>query len=328
MGTARASASQQPIVTYIAISLKGQYAQHLIAGTKGKRYSINVYGIGFDSASTIVVNGQAVPTRLADTNELSARLAGIKLNPGVLSLQVVNADGHASNFQTLDVVTDPAVLAVRSISKNNGPIGAQVVLTGIGFAPTGNRVTFVRPAQPAEQESAAEVASSDGTSLTFSIPPSLCRCEPPCAAPCNETAAAEYRIFVSNAGGTSSSVGFLVTSSAGPIGVWGADTTSQGFLGLKVTVTDSQINIEGGCFAGLSTTTLTTDAYGNFNVAGFYWIEAGPVLIVPFLKEAQFSGSISGSTMTLTITVSGSSTPAGPYTMAFGDDVRVSHPCV
>jgi hypothetical protein len=328
IGRRSASASQQPVVTFIEVLLKGQYAQRLIAGTKGKRYSINVYGVGFDSASTVVVNGQELPTRLSDTNELTARLSGIKLIPGVLSLQVVNADGQGSNFETLDVVTDATVMAVSSISKADGPIGTQVTLTGFGFEPSGNRVSFVRTARPSEQGIAAEVDSSEGTKLTFSIPPSLCRCAPPCVAPCIETAAALYRVFVTNASGVSTSVGFLVTSASGPIGVWGAETDSQGFLGLKVTVTDSQITVEGGCFAGLGTTTLTTDASGNFNVPGFYWVEVGPVRLVPFLKQAQFSGSISGSTMTLTITIDGSPSPAGPYKMVFGDDVRVSHPCV
>jgi len=324
-----AATSQQPVVTKVYPLFKGRQVQSIIAGAKGKRYWLEVYGVGFSSASTVVVNGQTLPTQLTDTNELTARLSHIDLTPGALSIQVVNPDGQASNFQTLDVVTDPAVVAVRSISKTNGPVGTQVNLTGIGFAPAGNQVTFVRVGAPTEGGIAAEADSPDGTNLTFSIPPTLCRCVPPCVEPCVATAPAQYRVLVTNPNGTSSSVGFLVSSASGPIGVWGADRDSSGFLGLKLTVTDTEIAVEGGCFGGIATATLTTDEAGNFSLPGFLATEAGPVGPVANLRLVQLSGSIKGSTMVLTITGSDSTmAPIGPFTLSFGLSAQISHPCV
>jgi hypothetical protein len=323
-GNGLADASRQPVVTLIQIFFKGHQAEQFIAGKKAKRYSLSIYGAGFDSSSTVVVNGEAVPSELVDTNQITARLSGIQLNPGVESLRVVNADGQASNFLTLDVVTDPSVLAVTSISKATGPIGTQVTLSGIGFGTSGNVVRLVRTSEPAHKGIAAQAESPNGRDLTFSIPSLLCPCVG-CAAACIPTAAAEYRVFVTNENGTSTSAGFLVTPPGGPIGVWGY---SPGFPPIKVTVTDSEISIEGGCFAGLSTTTLITDEAGNFSVAGFYASLAGPVRLTPALRPAKFSGSINGNTMTLTFTVDGISMPIGPFTLTFGNDVKIANPCV
>jgi hypothetical protein len=52
---------------------------------------------------------------------------------------------------------------------------------------------------------------------------------------------------------------------------------------------------------------------GTFDVDGTYRIEVGPVSIDP-PPPAHFSGSVSGSTLTLTVTPSGS-IPKNTYTM-------------
>src|SRR5215471_13640837 len=69
--------SQQPVITSVSIAFKGQSVDHIMADTKAKRYTVSVFRIGFDSSSSIVVNGQALQTELAGPNELTARLKGV-----------------------------------------------------------------------------------------------------------------------------------------------------------------------------------------------------------------------------------------------------------
>ena len=323
-----ANESQEPVITSVSIAFKGQPVSYIIAATKAKRYTVSVFGIGFDSSSTIVVSGQALQTELTGPNELTARLKGIVLTPGVLSLRVVDAGGQSSNAKTLDVVTDPARLAVEAISRTNGPVGTEVTLTGHGFTATGNQITFARASgSPAHGVVPMPANSTDGSHLTFTVPPALWPCLACAGAPFG-TDAAQFRLFVTNATGTSNSIGFLVSSATGPIGVWGAATNSQGFLGLKVTVTDTEVDIEGGCFAGFIAATLTTDEAGNFSARGFYSVEAGPVGGVAHLTEAKFAGSIQSNMMVLTIRVTGQASPIGPFALNFSNDVVVLHPCV
>jgi hypothetical protein len=79
-----------------------------------------------------------------------------------------------------------------------------------------------------------------------------------------------------------------------------------------LSVTDAQCDLAVGCGHGqFPKPTIRAD--GRFDVDGTYRIEVGPVSINP-APPAHFSGSIVGSTLTLTVTPSGSLPPAS-YTM-------------
>jgi hypothetical protein len=117
----------------------------------------------------------------------------------------------------------------------------------------------------------------------------------------------------------SNSLSLLVSSPTGPIGVWGEP-------GVEVEVTDTQVTISGLCFVGQIPDTLTTDSMGNFKLAGTVTPMIGPS---GQGRPATYEGTISGNVMTLTLTITmteGSST-LGPFTLTFGDEARVVHPC-
>jgi len=412
-------------ISGVQVFLNGQPVAELAAGTRGKRYTVEIIGVGFDASAKVFVNGSKVPVLTSAQNHMTARLKGVVLVAGQITLQVVNPDGETSNAVTLDVASDPSVLSISSVSPVTGMVGTQVTVTGVGFTPTGNMIQMVGIVLTTLRGVTGPVASPDGKTLTFHIPSALCPpcafSTPPCLAPCFVVSPGTYRLSVTNSNGVSNSVlflvsavsissvspdngpigtqitlagvgftpdgnvvefdkasdpntggfitplqsadgktltfnvpdsllppcflngckipntpltpgsyqitvlngnglsnrvSFLVDSPGGPIGVWG--TTGE-----KVTVTDTQVIVEGLCFSGLIQQTLVPDAMGNFNLSGTFTPLVGPSAVP---RPAQFLGSISGATMTLNITT-GSQT-LGPVTLTFGNDVPIFHPCV
>ena len=78
--------------------------------------------------------------------------------------------------------------------------------------------------------------------------------------------------------------------------------------GACLSVTDTGCNLAVGCGHGqFPRPTIRTD--GTFNVDGTYRLEVGPISIEP-APPAHFSGFVIGSRLTLTVTPSGSSSPA------------------
>ena len=106
---------------------------------------------------------------------------------------------------------------------------------------------------------------------------------------------------------------------AGPL----ADGNWSG-SGACVTVADS-CNMIAGCGHGVFPRPTIRDD-GTFDVDGTYRIEVGPVSIDP-PPPAHFSGSISGSTLTLTV-VPGGSISKATYTMQASATVACGVRCV
>ncbi|HWX41388.1 MAG TPA: hypothetical protein VN345_09590 [Blastocatellia bacterium] len=406
----------------------GQPVDSLTVGTKVKRYTVSIIGVGFDAFAKLLVNGMKIPVLSSSNNQITARFKGLVLTPGELSLQVMNSDGEISNSVMIDVVSDPSVLSVSAVSPGTGIVGAQVTVTGVGFTATGNTVQMVNVQVPTLRGVTGPIDSADGKTLTLKIPSGICPpcvlSNPPCLAPCFTLLPGSYRLSVTNSNGLSNGVlfvvsgpvsvssaspevapigatitvtgegftpadnrvefvraadptsrgliaplaspdgktltfnipasllptcffigcqipntpvspgsyqlsvmnsngvsnmlPFLVTSASGPIGVWGSTGDK-----VKVTVTDTQIMADGLCFTGMIPQTLIADAMGNFNLTGTFSPMIGPAGIP---QSAQYSGSINGTTMTLSITTS--STTLGPFTLTFGNDVLIVHPCV
>ena len=78
------------------------------------------------------------------------------------------------------------------------------------------------------------------------------------------------------------------------VGTWGGDSAG-------VIVTDTVSHVHVGCTYG-DMTHVTLDADGRFSTAGTYLLRAYPVAIGPTMP-AQFVGRVSGSILTLTVTV-------------------------
>jgi hypothetical protein len=312
--------STAPTITSLQLFLDDKLVSQLIIGTKAKRYSLKIIGQGFDPAAKLVVDGMRARVSMASSVELDARLKGGPLMfPGEAAVHVVNPDGETSNAVLLEVVTDPSILSIASINPDFGPLGAQITVTGLGFAAKGNHIRLLSPATGVVGVT-TEVTSQDGRTLAFSLPDFICPpCSlsvPPCAAPCFALKPGDYDLFVINDKGMSNALKLLVSSSTGPIGMWGEQN-------LSVEVTDTQVTISGTCFSGQIPQTLTTDAMGNFKLAGTITTFIGPGNIA---RPATYQGTISGNMMTLSIT--GDLLNLGPFTLTFGVEVHIVPPCV
>jgi hypothetical protein len=318
-----ADSGEQPQITTVKILRLGQPVDYLVAGTESRQYKLEITGQGFDSSSKALLNGKKIRTTVLGATEIMARPRGVELTVGELSLQVVNGDGGQSGTLILDVVSKPSVLSISTISPAVAQVGASVTLMGIGFTPTGNRLRFVRAASPDLRGVSATLDSSDSGTFGFNVPDLVCVACPngdACPTVCFPLSPGEYLVAVENANGLSNSLSFLVSSATGPIGFWGGD-------GIAVIVTDTQVQVQGDCFSGLIPQALTTDATGNFNMSGIYQLLGGPVRQGQQDVPAQFSGSINGNIMVMSITVD-SQFSVGPFSFTFGDYEVIVHPCL
>ena len=98
------------------------------------------------------------------------------------------------------------------------------------------------------------------------------------------------------------------------VGTWGGDNSG-------VIVTDSAAHVHVGCTFGDMPGNIQLDANGRFTIDGSYVLRAYPIQIGPSLP-AQFSGRVSGRTLTLAIavhdTVEGKVVALGPITVVYG----------
>ncbi len=79
------------------------------------------------------------------------------------------------------------------------------------------------------------------------------------------------------------------------VGTWGGDDAG-------VIVTDSSAHVHVGCTFGDIPDAIPLDEEGRFTVDGSYVLRAYPVVVGPPLP-AQFSGHVTGRTLTLAIAV-------------------------
>ena len=145
-----------------------------------------------------------------------------------------------------------------------------------------------------------------------------------------------FRPFCRRVPGPSASlafVGLLVGSCSGSsllppsdgflaVGTWGGDNSG-------VVVTDSAVHVHVGCTFGDMPGTVQLDANGRFTIDGSYVLRAYPIQIGPSLP-AQFSGRVSGRTLTLAIavhdTVERKVVALGPITVVYGREPEMG-PC-
>lgn len=98
------------------------------------------------------------------------------------------------------------------------------------------------------------------------------------------------------------------------LGTWGGDDAG-------VIATDSLTHVHVGCTFGDMPGRIPLDDNGRFTVDGSYVLRAYPIMIGPSLP-AQFSGRVSGRTLTLAIAVNDSVekklVALGPITVIYG----------
>jgi hypothetical protein len=311
-----------PSISSVEILHFGLPAKSITASRRLKGYSIKITGQGFDSSSRVFLQGRKIHTTVISATEITARPRGMELTPGEVSLQVESRVSGSSNTVLIDITSDPSLLSIFSISPNVAEIGAQLTISGLGFTPTGNRVRFVKSANPALRGVTGGLESADGNTLLFDLPSSVCiACDTgvPCPDLCFTLDPGDYQVAVTNSNGLSNSLDFIVSSATGPIGIWGGSN-------IVTKVGDTHVDVEGPCFSGRVAGTLMPDSSGNFSVAGHYFVLAGPIRPGDQGTPAQFTGRIDGNILTLNITMN--SFTQGPYTMVFGNYENIVHPCL
>jgi hypothetical protein len=93
-----------PAIASAQILKKGKPVDHLVAGTKAKKFQINLAGSGFAVGSQALIDGMEAETSLTSSTELTVKLPFKKLpGPGMLTVQVRNLDGQVSNTLNIDV---------------------------------------------------------------------------------------------------------------------------------------------------------------------------------------------------------------------------------
>jgi hypothetical protein len=115
--------------------------------------------------------------------------------------------------------------------------------------------------------------------------------------------------------------GSSATAPSGPLanGRWTGD-------GACLAVTDGGCNLAVGCGHGQFPKPVVR-ADGTFDVDGTYRIEAGPVSIEP-APPAHFSGSVTGSSVTLTVVPTAASLQRATYVLRPSPPGACPIPCV
>ncbi len=102
------------------------------------------------------------------------------------------------------------------------------------------------------------------------------------------------------------------------VGTWGGDNA-----GLIATDTSAHVHI--GCTLGDTKAVIHPDANGRFDLAGTYNVDAYPI-DRGITHPARFTGSVAGSTMTLTVTLTDTARTLGPVTLIYGKEPKMG-PC-
>lgn len=110
-----------------------------------------------------------------------------------------------------------------------------------------------------------------------------------------------------------------VSTSGTPItevsGTWGGENA-----GLIATDTSAHVHI--GCTLGDTKGKIVADLDGHFTINGTYNVDAYPV-DRGILHPAQFSGTITGKSMTLTVILTDTNQQLGPVTLTLGKEPKM-----
>jgi len=123
----------------------------------------------------------------------------------------------------------------------------------------------------------------------------------------------------SNSKGQAGNQGNKQTRTAVPQGIWGG-------VHVRMEVGDKSTAIEYDCAHGMISEPLVLNSEGRFQARGTYVREhGGPVRQgeTPASQPANYSGNVSGKSMTLMVTLTDSSESIGTFTLTQGSEGRI-----
>ncbi|MES1259737.1 MAG: hypothetical protein ABUL71_04015 [Gemmatimonadota bacterium] len=105
------------------------------------------------------------------------------------------------------------------------------------------------------------------------------------------------------------------------LGTWGGDTAG-------LIVSDTAMHLHIGCTFGDVSGRVPLSAGGDFDVTGSYQLHAYPIAVGPTVP-ARFVGHLSGSKLTITVTVNDTVAHAtvvkGPVVVRYGDEPQMGN---
>ncbi len=99
-------------------------------------------------------------------------------------------------------------------------------------------------------------------------------------------------------------------------GTWGGEN-------IALTVDDKEVHVEFDCAAGSFVQPRSLDGGGRFQVDGVYAKERGGPIREGQGVSARYSGTLSGDTLTLTVTLLDANEDIGPFTVTLGAQPRL-----
>jgi IPT/TIG domain len=126
-----------------------------------------------------------------------------------IATSLVLALAPADGCREVHAPLSPAAVAptVSAVAPVAAEVGASVTVTGTGFTDTGNAIRI-------GNGYVLDLPSSDGTTITFTLPQALDACPPNASGPCPQAFArlmpGEYELSVITSGGASNTVRFVV----------------------------------------------------------------------------------------------------------------------
>ncbi len=295
--------------------------------------NVTIYGNNLDYSNNTVYFGSQPVANVPSYNgsSLNVTIPG-GLLPGGVGVYVSNSRG-TSNTLTFNVIASysacnypytygsygstycpPNMNApyITYLNPTSGPVGTMVTVYGTGFSPTGNTVRFGGGV-------VTGVSSSDGRTLTFTVPSQL-------AGSSQLVTAGTYNVSVSNFSGyTSNSIQFTVTGTSGAptvTSVNGPTTLTTGTMGTwTLTVNNPSgsymtTSVRWGDEGSYAYTSApqTSQMFGTNTLTFTHtYYTAGTYNVVFTVSNSAGQQN----TTSATVIVSGSGTYGGPVTLSY-----------
>lgn len=113
--------------------------------------------------------------------------------------------------------------------------------------------------------------------------------------------------------------GKLHNTPASLLGTWGGS-------GINMTIDNEHTAIAYACGDGAIDKPIILDGAGRFQVDGTFTGSAGPAVLAP--RPARHSGSVVGTTMSLTVVLLDTGQSLGTFSLELGSDGQGVHLCV